>query len=861
MGFLRALTRLLRGLLAAIITVLVLSLLAAGALLYLSATGRDLTAVRTLARGTGRLLSGQRTDSMILHVRAIPEQGRFSASAELEIHSLEAGRRRFFFLLNEGLELRRVRGGTDEDTQTLAAYRLGPLLVIELDEPVGAEQPVTLHLDYDGRPASGLLGAKFVFEAGRIRLPTDSFWYPNDVQSSSHADVTVSLPRELTLVHNGEQQSETDRGALRSTRWKTARPIAGMALIAGHYEHDEIEADGIRYRLFFAVDERLDREHVLGLMAEADGILRRKLGPSGFNQVTAFISHRLRRAFNDGSGLIGLSDRYFQRGDYGFGLLAHELAHNWWGATVAEKWLTPGTGGEWIVEGFAEFSSMIAAEEKYGSSALTLRLTEAFFDPARQRPVAEMSVLDNALAEDVSRDTIYRKGAYVAFMLRQIVGAEKFYEALSLFSTRFRHQQASDIDVQKTLEGVSGLDLEPFFEDWVRSDRLADLAIESTKDGALEITNHGSARIAGDLELWKFRVDASQPEVLRLRVGDRIEPEPFIDHMILDPQLHWADVARENNRFPRRSDAVGVAASASARVLVTSGEPFHWARTTVREVSPDAGGHTWDFNRGFAQPVSFGNRGETAVAAYADLDLLPSVVTLAADGSRRTLGHGSTPALSPDGTVFAAARDRIIKLVAEADEKTIAAREGSRLSQPQPSPDGTQLAYLSYHGNDFEIRRLGLNDGSDVPLLSWHGDPPRYVWSADGQRLYVALGVGWDWQIWEVQADEGSTQPLATGAVTIAAMSLSPDGRQLAFTAVPELEYPLNRHRLYVQPLGGGEVRTFDLGGDAGVVCWTDDDTLLVIMRHLAAGNSWVLPARRSLLRVRLSSGAVEEIS
>lgn len=860
MRFLTALLRVARGLLGFIILASITLMIGAGAFLYLSVTGQDLTALRTVVRGAGQLFAGQRTDSMILRVSAIPEKASFAGSASLTVRSLVAERRRFFFLLNEGLVVRSVRIGEGQP----AAYRLGPLLVIDVGAAIAAEQQVEISIDYEGKPMGGLLGANFVFESGEIRLPVDSFWYPADVQSFANADVTATVAAEMTVVHNGEEASTSTRGALRSTRWTTARPVGGMALVAGRYQATSIETDGIRYRLFAAHDERLDVETVLALMAEADGILRRKLGSSGFPQVTAFFSKHLRRAFNDGSGLIGLTDRYFRRGDYGFGLLAHELAHNWWGSTVAEKWLTPGTGGEWLVEGFAEFSSMLASEEKYGAAALTLRLTEAFFDPARQRSITEMSVLDNSLDEDISRDTIYRKGAYVAYMLRHIIGVPRYYEVLSQFLERFRYQQASDADMQRTLEESTGLDLSAFFEDWVRSDRLADLALEKTKEGDLEVTNHGSARVPGDLTLWKLRDATAAPEVVLVRIGDRIAADPTLDHYILDPQLHWADVERENNRFPRRSDPVDVAVSSSGRTLVTYGEPFPWVRATVRELASgaDGGPTTWDFTRGFAQPVSFGHSGETALAGYSGGGPLAEVITLAADGGRRTLGSGSGPALLADGGVVVTARDRLIKLAPDGAVRTLVARAGCELAQPRPSPDERRLAYVSRRGNDIEVRLFDLDDGTDALLLSWHGDGPRYVWSADGERLYVAIGVGWDWQIWALPVDAAAgLEQLVTGAVGIADLALSPDGERLAFTAVPRLEYPFNRHRLYVQPLAGGEVQTVDLGAeDAEAVAWADADTVLVVTRELRPLDPWALPASRALRRVRLSTGAVEDL-
>ncbi|MFN8641654.1 MAG: hypothetical protein U0802_08370 [Candidatus Binatia bacterium] len=92
----------------------------------------------------------------------------------------------------------------------------------------------------------------------------------------------------------------------------------------------------------------------------------------------------LLRAFNDGSGLLAIPPRYFHDGRYGYETIAHELAHNWWGATVSERWLAPGTGGEWIVEGFAQYSSWRAGRtlRRAGSRA---RAAAQLLRPRRHR--------------------------------------------------------------------------------------------------------------------------------------------------------------------------------------------------------------------------------------------------------------------------------------------------------------------------------------------------------------------------------------------------------------------------------------------------------------------------------------------
>jgi hypothetical protein len=719
---------------------------------------------------------------------------------------------------------------------------------------------VEIAIDYEGVPRSGTIGSSILFEPGDIRLPPDSFWYPGDAQSFFSANVSVTVPRGMTVVHNGEQREDAGRGKLHAVRWRTTRPIGGMALVAGTYEETSLEADAIRYRLYTAPGERLDVVRTIAAMAEADSILRSKLGPHGFPQLTAFVTRRLRRAFNDGSGTVALSNRYFRDGDYAFGLIAHELAHNWWGGTVAEKWLDPGTGGEWLVEGFAEFSSIVASETKFGAAAASLRRRAVFFDPEKQRSIREMSVFDNAVAEAVSRDTIYRKGAYVALMLRQIVGEQAYFDALAQFIERFRYRQAGDEEIQTTLEELTGIDLDAYFEDWVRSDRLADLAIEKTAQGDLEVTNVGSARIAGEVTLWKVRSDAVEAEAVRVRVGDRVALEPGVDYLVLDPLLEWADVERENNRFPRQSVPIDVAVSPAGRTLAAFGAPFAWGRTQVRDVTAQADTpEVWDFGRGLAHPPAFGADGETAVVAEATAGPLAVVATLSPNGTRRIHGSGNDPVLLRDGSVVAAADDALVQWSSGREQTQLLRRAGCKLGHPAPSHDGGRIAYLSQRANDLEVRVYDTTSGIDAGVLSADGDRALLQWSADDRRLFVGLGVGWDWQIWSVPLDRSqAVEILAANIVSLRDMELSRDGEHLAFAAVPALEYPLNRGRLYVQPTGGGAVRAFEVpDGTIEAIAWEGPTSLIAVTRQWRGENPWILPATTKLQRVRLDDDSI----
>ena len=839
---------------------------AASLALYLSVTGKSLPLLRTLARQAGMLVTAQHTDHLALDLLLSPADGRLAGTATLSVRSLDAGRQRFYFLLNNALHLRSVTATTaDTPSRSVAAYQLWLLTVVDLDAPIAKDATVELAFDYDGMPATGLfsLGSNRL-DLKEVLLNVDSFWFPNDAHSFFTADVTVTLPTDLTIVQNGTPATRIQRGDIQVVHWLSERPIAGLALVAGAYTASQLESGEVTYRVYLPPSVQLDADRVLKMMRDTTETLTDHYGSAGYRTVTLFVSRALRRGFNDGSGLMGLSLRYFRAGDYGFALVAHEIAHNWWGSTVAAKWLSPGSGGEWLVEGFAEFSSLVATEAAYGTEALTRRLATEFFDPARQVAIADMSVIDNALAEATARDTIYRKGAYVAMMLRRTLGDDTYFTGLRQFLERFRYQQATDRDLQETLEGACGQKLDAFFTDWVRSDHLADLALDAGTQNELSVANLGNAAVPGGIELWTYQKGGGDPTRTTVHVGDKIALRADTDFLVLDPLLAWADVQRQNNRYPRRNDPVYVSASSKGDLAVTRGDAFPWVRAAVSSADTTGGTrHSWDLNRGVAAPPAWSTDGTRIVVSYADVDeLLPAIVTLATDGPQRTVGRGTAPAAS-DGTIFAAQHDRIVRISATATgdsrETVIVQRRGETLDLPLPSPDGSHLVYSAARGNHLALRIVDRSGADDRLLSAWDRDRTLYRWSADGTRLYAVVGGNWDWQIWEIPLDREPVRVLAHDAAAIGDLALSPDGTQLAFTAAPALDYPTNRRQLYVLTLANRSVRSIDVpDADLGGFAWTDAGTIIAVAADTE--RTWTLPLSRRLKRINVVDGSAEDL-
>ena len=839
-----------------VFTALALAIVGLATSAHLSIVGANPSFLRSLIGQVGSAIDGQRIDHVSVRAELTPGDGRLEAESTLTVAAVDSARRRFFCLLNPALSLAEV-SVRDSADQPLGfrSYRLWMLQAVELDEPLPAGETVRLGFRYGGRPRTGLFGSgDAAIQSDYALLGPDSFWFPSDVHGFFTADVEITAPASLTVLHNGTPVAEVTRGGLRATKWSYDRPVASFALAAGRYRTLETEADGRKLRLHLAEDVELDGSQILEHMAKAKQSLTDLFGESGFGQSSVFVSRRLRRAFNDGSGLIGTSIRYFRGGDYGFSLIAHEIAHDWWGATVAEQWLKPATGGEWLVEGFATFSSWLATEARYGRSGLALTVERDIFDPERQGIIRDMSAFDNLLNETMARDTIYRKGGYAALMLRQRLGTDAYYAALRDFIRQYRLQQVSADMLRQSLEASTGQDLGSFFEDWIDSRRLADLTFEKTADGGLLLTNTGQARIESEIEVLIRSPGDTPLQSTTARVGDRIDAEGASE-ILLDPYLLWADPWRQNNRFPVVAFPAAVAATGDGSSYLTTGDGFPWSRTNV--TLRDADGrqrHSWDFARGFLRPPIVSADGSRALVALSEASSpIATMVLLASDGTRRSLGSGDAPQFAADGSVVAARLDQIVAFGTAGGESTVLRRPGWILDTPLPAPQGHLFAYTAARGNEMELRLLDRASGRDRRLMTMDRDRIWLAWSPDSGRLYAAFGVNWDWQILALPVNGDKPITLATGIAVLNAVALSPGGKRLAFTGVADPTFPHLRSSLYVLDVDTRSVDPIVVAGhDLERISWIDDDGLLAVAREIRPEADNTLPAIRKLKRFDL---------
>jgi aminopeptidase N len=148
------------------------------------------------------------------------------------------------------------------------------------------------------------------------------------------------------------------------------------------------------------------------------------------------------------------------------GLIAHEIAHQWFGNAVTERdW-----DDVWLSEGFATYFTLLVAEHHEGRDAFVAglkRSREAVFTLERQLPGA--AVLHDNLADmkKVLNRLIYQKGGWTLHMLRHRMGTARFWDGIRDYYQRYRNGSVTTDDFRQVMESHVGQDLRPFFTQWL----------------------------------------------------------------------------------------------------------------------------------------------------------------------------------------------------------------------------------------------------------------------------------------------------------------------------------------------------------------------------------------------------------
>ena len=289
------------------------------------------------------------------------------------------------------------------------------------------------------------------------------------------------------LVRSNARGEETDG------RWDFATTAAistyMLTLAAGPWHgvtrwHDGIEL-GVWCRASLAA--HLEAEELLQVTADCFDFQQREFGsryPFGDSYDQVFVPE-----FNSGAmenpGMVTFNDESFvfrSRTTEGARrlraqVIAHEMAHMWFGDLVTMRWWD----GIWLNESFAEFMGLHTTDEgtRFSGAWADFCLgRKAWGYRADQLPTTHPvagTVADNRTALLNFDGISYAKGASVLRQLVAFVGHEVFFAGLRTYLAKHAFGSTDLPDLLTELEAASGRDLHRWAGDWLETSGVATL--------------------------------------------------------------------------------------------------------------------------------------------------------------------------------------------------------------------------------------------------------------------------------------------------------------------------------------------------------------------------------------------------
>ncbi|MBM4109606.1 MAG: hypothetical protein FJ255_12495 [Phycisphaerae bacterium] len=196
-------------------------------------------------------------------------------------------------------------------------------------------------------------------------------------------------------------------------------------------------------------------------------------------------------------------------------LIAHELAHQWFGDLITcNSW-----EDVWLNEGFATYLEGLWFEHRDGAAGYELDVLDNA-DAVRagdrgsapsQEPMVSRRWNDPF---DAFRrpSNPYPKGASILHMLRRSLGDDVFFKGVRTYVDRFKYRTVETADFRKTMEEVSGRSLEQFFAQWCHRPGVPRLKLQARWDsgrGVLSIAGEQTQTIDGDNPAFEFDLPVS----------------------------------------------------------------------------------------------------------------------------------------------------------------------------------------------------------------------------------------------------------------------------------------------------------------------------------------------------------------
>ncbi|GAB2701720.1 M1 family metallopeptidase [Mucilaginibacter koreensis] len=343
----------------------------------------------------------------------------------------------------------------------------------------------TYTINYNGIPADGLIISTNKY--GHRTFFGDNWpnrahnWLPcvDDPADKASVEFVVTAPAHYQVIANGlKKQEKLLPNQMKLTHWAEVADLPTKVMVIGvaNFAVEQSgKPDDIPVYSYVFPENREAGFKSYKIAANILPFFIQQIGPFAYQKLANVQSKTIFGGMENAGAIFYFEESVNQKKGVE-DLIAHETAHQWFGDAISEKdW-----HHVWLSEGFATYMTNYYLERKYGADSLQRRMAQQrskvqAFEMENLTPVVDTTVHNNYM--QLLNANSYEKGSWVLHMLRRRIGDAAFWQGIRTYYAKYKGRNANTDDFRLVMEQASHQSLQPFFQQWLLTAGMPDLAI------------------------------------------------------------------------------------------------------------------------------------------------------------------------------------------------------------------------------------------------------------------------------------------------------------------------------------------------------------------------------------------------
>jgi len=403
------------------------------------------------------------------------------------------------------LDAVKLRVASVTSSETMLAHQVtDENIIVTFAEPIPPDKEAWVAVEYRAEPSLGLYfrTPEMGYKPGDTHLFTQGesiearHWYPcpDAPNQKFTSEITCRLPEGMTVISNGRKISEAKDAAtgLVTVTWKQDKPHANylISLCAGYFKKVEDRYRDIPLAFYTPASDINEAQTSFRDTKDMMAFFEEEIGvPYPWPKYDQVVVNDFVAGGMENTSATTLTDNTLftdatENIRSSQSLVAHELAHQWFGDLVTCKdW-----SHLWLNEGFATYYEDLYDGHKNGRDSVLYGL----FRNARiitgrttdTRPIVERK-FDDPMEQFGYH--AYQKGGWVLHMLRSQLGPDLYRRCIKTWLERHAYGSVVTEDLNRVIEELSGRSFDQFFDQWVYHGGTPDLDVAYAWDARMKL--------------------------------------------------------------------------------------------------------------------------------------------------------------------------------------------------------------------------------------------------------------------------------------------------------------------------------------------------------------------------------------